>query len=375
MEDEPKDPRIAGRPASMAVVVNSPDNRMYTGTIAGKKIHYYTNTGWKTAISIPQGSLGDLAAIDEDLYVLVFPGSDPSKSTALKKYDGVKWEDIDTSELSDDGYRIQNLFSAGGKIYAGAMKSSSSSTTYAILCYDPGDPPDTPSATTVKKDLSSLLKGVAEATDGIYLAMSRAGVYKISLSLNDMVYVPDVSGDLPDASGKGSYGNIIGIIETGGIIVAVSNDGKIYQIDGGVMSEPITAAGSNFTGAMCVWRSYESGYTDSNPVYNNWKPTLLLLGTRSKNDSQNFGYLEMILAAGGAPTEELKTPGEEDKPTSAPMKRAKYQASIAKHPIESFAQPVELFSSDPDVEYVPLFAATAQSGLWVCKNGAWTAQE
>lgn len=344
LDEKPKDPRIAGNPTNMVIV----GERMYVGTRHGRRIHYFSKTGWHT-ISNPGGSLGDLATDGTDLYALVFPKGEPTTSSAIKKYD-VSAEKWDAGYISVDpsasGYKIQNIFGAGGKIFAGAMKES----TYAVLCYEPGD-----SLTVIKDDKDTkILSGAAESGGDIYLAVSGSGVYKF----------PDMDTKIPDVSG-----NIVGIITTGAIVTAVSKDGNIYTIAaGGTTVNLIKPKVRALSGALCVW--YEQP-DSSNTDPSSWTPSLLLLGINGAH-----GYLELELV-GGIPTLDstIKSPGNEKLPTSAENKRAKYEASIGKKPVEGLIHPVELFTSAVSQKDIPVFAATHQDGIWSCWAGTWNAED
>lgn len=106
------------------------------------------------------------------------------------------------------------------------------------------------------------------------------------------------------------------------------------------------------------------------------KPRLLLLGIRDEGAYTNHGYREIMLDGNGKPTPSIKTPGEESLPTSARSKRAKYEATIGIHPVESILQvPGSMAPAAASEFELPVFASTSVNGLWVCRRGEWNAEE
>ena len=358
IEPEPKDPRIPGTPTNMAVV----NSRVYVGTRMSKKINYYyydpvaSRTKWGS-MSSPGGSLIDLASDGTYLFALVFPGGSPRRSV-IKRYNftSADWDE----EISSGDYSIHSLYSAGGEIFAGGQNKSNY-LKYAILHCDS----DLSSFDATTETGNALLTGAAEAGGDIYLATSGSGIFKFDGS--------DITPLVDAASGK----NITGIIETGGVIVAVS-DGTVYSD----LETPGTftaySSGGNFSGAMCVWKEYDGA---------TWVPKLLLLGINGEGTSTNLGYRELELEdTGGKPRAAalIKSPGN-SSPTTV-IKNSKYSASIGKHPVEAILQiPDELdngplkyddsIADDPDWQ-PPIFASTVKNGLWsyVYKDDQWNAE-
>ena len=373
MENEPKDPLIPGTPTNMVII----DDKLYAGTRFSKRIYSYSPvTSWSYKAT-PVASLGDLAAIGTDLYALLYPGN-PADGSIIRKYDVTKanWdnEDID-SDVPE--YRAQTIFSAGGKIFLGAMKGP----VYAILYYDPvsGNPlalvRDIPVSSPESNPFpNNLLKGAVEHLDFIYFAMSSDGVYKFDSSI--AVGAAGIDAELTQV--PGTVGSIVGIIETGGVIVAVSSSGKIFTLDTGEteFSELVPRVEytdrPEYTGAMCIWSTFDGTTPD---------PALLLLGVQNRNNMQNQGYREMTLdPITKKPTDEIKPPGDEgDILTSAAGRKEKHQASIGKTAVNGIIQfPVDKFGAASELD-VPVFAATNQKGLWSYKSRGgdyqWNAED
>ncbi|MDR0496976.1 MAG: hypothetical protein LBH42_05120, partial [Treponema sp.] len=296
LEPEPKDPLIPGSPTNIVVA----RNQVFAGSRMGNKIYRYTGSGgqngWST-ISVPGGSLGELASDGYDLYVLVFSGGDPLKSSVIKRY-SLSLESWDT-EFYISQYSIQTLYGANGRIFAGGQLKSNYQN-YAIFYLDPSS-----SSLIVIKYSTSLLKGVASDGSGsIYLATAGNGIF---------LFVGDSVEPFPTTGTTGAV--ITGIIGTGGSVVAVSSNGNVYSLNttGNFSSYP---AGVIFTGALSLWSGRD----------NQWRPSMLLMGIRGRGRTVNHGYREMILDRSGRPTPQIRIPGE-DPPTSV-VSRAKYAASI-----------------------------------------------
>jgi len=350
LEREPKNPRIAGSPTNMAIL----NSRIYAGTRRGNKIFYYENKKW-SSINTVGGSLGNLASDGSHLYVLLFPKGDPLKQALIKRFDGTDWDDAWNDSLFIDysGYSIETIFCAGGKVFAGGRKGESN---YAIFECDPAD--SSPSFATFM-ETASPFSGVVEYGAETYLATYNDGVFKYN----------DTTAPIAETVNK----RISGIIETGGILVAVSSNGIVYTYEpGDIEFVTLTSPGGEFTGAMCKWFEFNS-VDNPNPTV----PSLLLLGRQAQSSSSNQGYRELILDTSGKPTTGIiKTPGEEDLPTSANSKRAMYESSIGKHAVNSILQVPYDMVSDAETEYdLPVFASTAQNGIWSCHLGEWNAEE
>jgi hypothetical protein len=206
-------------------------------------------------------------------------------------------------------------------------------------------------------DQTSLLKGAIQSSSGyIYLITEGSGIFRFS------------GGAINGPLNGTSKASITGIIEAGGVILAVSSNGNIYTENQGEFTS--VSAGVNFTGALNFWY-------DPN---NQYRPALLLMGIRGKGTSLTHGYREMVLE-NGKPSTIIKIPGE-DSPTSV-KNGAKYKAGIGVHPVEGILQipdrsqggPLDYraYSGIPDWE-PPIFAATSKNGLWAYRNGEWNAE-
>jgi hypothetical protein len=206
-------------------------------------------------------------------------------------------------------------------------------------------------------DQTSLLKSVISSSSGhIYLATEGSGIFRFS------------GGAINGPLNGTSKASIVGIIETGGVILAVSSNGSVFTENHGEFLS--FSAGVNFTGALNIWH-------DPN---NSYRPTLLLMGIRGKGTSLNHGYREMVLD-NGKPSTVINEPGR-DSPTSV-KSRAKYTAGIGVHPVEDIMQVPDKSQGGP-LDYraysgisgwePPIFAATAKSGLWAYHDGEWNAE-
>jgi hypothetical protein len=352
-EPEPKDPLIDGSPTNIVAV----KNRIYVGTRMSNKIYCYEsndgNLGWDT-IPLPSGYyLGQLATDGDGLYVLMFQNRDPLKPTMVRRYNVSSGSWDMTYPMS--GYSIQTIFGVGNRIFAGGQYQNNRQN-FAIIFLDKAQ-----DSLTVIKYGTKLLKGAAQNASGtIYLATAGSGMFSFNEGTLDTTPV--------DGTEKA---NLNGIMNVGGNIVAVGADGSVYFDIGGSFNN--VNAGVSFTGAMCVWLDRK----------NQWKPSLLLLGIRGKGTSLTHGYREMVLD-NGKPTFPInvKSPGD-DSPTSVANK-AKYDAGIGTHPVESIFQVPDYnsggpfyyrdFTDDPAWE-PPIFASTAKNGLWAYRKGEWNAEE
>ena len=360
IEPEPKDPIIPGSPTNMTVV----HNKIYVGTQQGRDVWFY-NGAWGKLLPRPGGSIGGFATDGTDLYVLVFPTGEPMDSSMIRKFNGGGWTDL---YYAPAGYLIQNIYNADGKIFAGAQ-SRANYLSYAILYLD-----TVTSSFTPIKEGTSLLKGAAEASGEIFLATAGSGVITID-GTNTIVQDP-----VP-----GTEGIIMtGIIETGGTIVAVSStrdaNGRIYLYDSTEQLFVAHPGGVNFTGAMSVWKKYDSDTST-------WNPALLLLGIRGEGTSTTHGYRELPLKNTGAPASTgIRAPG--DDPFSTVKNKPKYTASLGKHPVHAILQTPDQSDGGP-LNYAaniatygsgwqpPIFASTSRDGLWVYSyaDDQWNAQD
>ncbi|MDR1325045.1 MAG: hypothetical protein LBK00_03300 [Treponema sp.] len=153
---------------------------------------------------------------------------------------------------------------------------------------------------------------------------------------------------LQQQQAENPHKDIVGIIEVGGKIAAVSRDGYILYGDADGFVAKKAQGVSYFTGALAMW---EKG-----------ADKLLLLGIQGGTNSTAHGYREILLAADGnldMATLSLRRPGEEAPSSVEPSseKDNRYVVTIGKHPLSSIIQ----------VSDKILFAATTQYGLWSYK--------
>jgi hypothetical protein len=350
-EPEPKDPLIDGSPTNIVAV----KNRVYAGTRMSDKIYCYATNdgvlGWES-VTLPSGYyLGQLATDGDSLYVLMFQNRNPLKSSMIRRYN-ISSDSWDLSYYLGS-YSIQTIFGAGDRIFVGGQYQNDRQN-FVIMFLDQES-----SSLTFIKYKTSLLKGAAQDASGtVYLATAGSGMFAFNESTLDTTLI-----------GGTENANLNGIMNVGGYIVAVGADGTVYSDIGGKFNN--VNAGVSFTGAMCVWVDRK----------NQWNPSLLLLGIRGKGTSLTHGYREMVLD-NGKPTFSIKAPGD-DSPTSV-VNKAKYDAGIGTHPVESIFQLPDFnkggpfyyrdFTDDPAWE-PPIFAATAKSGLWSYRKGEWNAEE
>ena len=348
-EPEPRRPLITGSPTNMVVV----RNQVFVGVRMSNRIYRFAASGAEQAwtyFNLPGGSLGELATDGNYLYALVFPDGNPLSSSVISRYNfnSAGWD----QNISSDDYSIQTVYGAGGYIFAGGQ-SKTNYQHFAVMYVD-----QAASSLSVAIDQTSLLRGAATHPDGsVFLATLGSGIFRFS------------NGAINGPLNGTSRANITGIIETGGVIVAVSSEGGLYT--GSSAGFENVSAGVNFTGAMSLWYDPQAQY----------RPSLLLLGIRGRSVSRTHGYREMLLQ-NEMPTLEIRVPGN-DTPTSV-KSNSKYAASLGIHPVESIIQlpditrggPIDyrVFSGNPEWE-PPIFATTAKDGLWSYRDGEWNEEE
>lgn len=340
-EPEPRDPIIPGSPTNIIVV----GNQIYVASRMGRTIHSFGANGWDT-IPQPGGSIGDLATDGNSLFALVFPNGDPRHTSRIKRFDhsSARWDD----GISMRDYHIQSIFGAGGRIFAGAQHRSNY-RVFAILYYNFGE-----SALIEALPGTFLLSGAAsDAAGNIFLSTAGGGIFRFT------------NGEINSTPEAGTFGvTITGIIETGGVITAVSNDGRVFTNTFGNFTS--FSAGVNFTGAMSIWKNFDSS--------RGWQPSLLLLGIRGRGASLTHGYRELVLS-NGRPTPVVRVPGSQPPPSSV-ANQPRYAASIGIHPVTSILQvPNEVIPFQGAGWEPIIFASTSISGLWSLRDGQWNAED
>jgi len=353
IEPEPRVAIIPGSPTDMVLL----KNQLFVGTRMSTTFYRYSSTdgvpGW-SYINLPEGTLGDLATDGEYIYALIFREGDPLLESVIRRFNLADWSW--DKEISTPDYSIQTLYGVQGYIFAGAQQKTNRQN-FAILYHNPLSDYLAEALLQV-----SILKGAVRHNDGmIYLATMGHGIYTFNRGA--------AYGPMEGTSGAA----IAGIMETGGLIIAVSSDGGIYT---GTASNGFTnvSTGVNFTGAMSLWYDVKNQLSI---------PALLLLGIRGRGVSRTHGYRELPLQNGIPGAEiQIQVPGAE--PLSSITNNAKYTASIGVHPIETILQvpdisrggPLDysLFSGNPEWQ-PPIFAGTTKDGLWAYRDGEWNTEE
>ena len=359
IEPVPKVPIIAGSPTNMAVV----NGKIYVGSRNSRRIYFYDGNRW-TSMGTPGGTLGQLATDGTSyLYALVYPNGEPTSSSVIKRYDvlGGQWDGV---EISVPGYSIQSLFCTDDTVFAGCQVNSDRQS-YAIMYCDL----DLSSSPLISG--TSLLTGVAKGPVITLLATLGGGVLKFDGSSTSLIPQTNTAGKL-----------LRGIIYTGdtvGTYVAVGNDtdgsGSVYQSDTGD-DFTVISTGPTFTGALSVWKKYDEGAGI-------WQPALLLLGIHGQLTSLTHGYREMLLDTTGNVISGIKNPGS-GTPTSV-TSQAKYDASLGVNPVEAILQVPDISEGGP-LDYAgaiaqdpswqpPMFASTAQNGVWSYRSEQWNAED
>lgn len=340
-EEEPKDPRIAGTPANIVVASAQSGKAVYAVSTGSKTVHRYKDGAWST-FSAP-GSVSALASDNDGanpaLYALI--------GGALRKYDAGSgaWTSIGAGAAS--GYWLQAIYGAGGKIFAGGREESGGN--YGIFYSD---------GTSLVKltDTAALLSGAAvDSTTQYFLSTRGSGIYKFDSSWNQ---------DPADAPVTGSDGNVTGIMNLGGQITAVTQNGSVLVYDGSQFNAILTG-GPAFTGGMSVWKAWDGS---------GWRPTLLLLGIHSTG-ANNKGYREVELDSNGKVfNENVFTPGTRSPSSVSTSNKSEYDASIARYSVHYILQvPVEV--ENPGDHQPVIFGATTRNGLQSLRNGRWNAEE
>ena len=351
IEPEPRKGLIPGSPTDMVLL----KNQLFVGTRMSTTFYRYSSTDGVPAwsyINLPEGTLGDLASDGEYLYALVFRGGDPLAASVIRRFNLADWSW--DKEIAIEDYSIQSLYGVQGYLFAGAQQKSNRQN-FAVLYHNPVS-----DYLAVSMVQVSILKGAVRQSDGtVYLATMGNGIYVFNRGA--------ISGPVTGTSGAA----IAGIMETGGLIVAVSGDGGIYS--GGSGGFTRVSTGVNYTGAMSLW------YDPKNLS----DPALLLLGIRGRGVSRTHGYRELPLQNGiPAGDIQIQVPGIES--LSSIKNNAKYTASIGVRPVEAILQvpdisrggPLDyrLFSGNPEWQ-PPIFAATPKDGLWAYRDGEWNTEE
>jgi hypothetical protein len=315
---------IDGSPTNFVIF----DDAMYVAS--GKKIFIYRkNTNkwaeWKKL----DGRIVGLATTTSSLYAIYLSKNDTN--------DGRIKNCGSDSDLNLSN--VQSIHASGNVLFACTRNENKYSIYYI----------DDSSVNGLKKidDYNSELRGVASNNTNYYLCVSE-GIYYTGKSLSNTSNLSVI--------GKGY--DFTGIIELkNNYIAAISNDGKLYEINNTTITEAAKFSDTrNSTGALALWYRYK---TDT-------MPSLLLVGRKEMyyTTSSNYtnGYVEITLnTTTGGISGSFSEPGK-STPTSID-KYDSYVSSLGKKPVNHIIQtPNEID------EKMTLFASTQQDGVWSYKN-------
>lgn len=367
-EVEPKEPRIKGVPSNFAVFQNG----LY---VASSSLHRYAKNAAGSAVwdegTIPQppGRIYALAATNTSLYALTL---DESEVSGLYKLGAgqTAWsgkipiEEGDGTAFSS----LQSIYAAGNTLFAGGWNKTATSAlnaaNYAIF-YEDND-----KLKLIKANTGLLSGAVPSTSTDYYLSTAGAGIYYLS------GLTAALTGPLQNAAG-GSESEIVGIINVGADIIAVTRNGIILKINN---TTNFTAypTGQRMTGAMTLWRNAAG-------------EQLLLLGIQPGNGSTStiYGYRERKIDASGNLDLTLNSEGKlalqvpgDGAPTTVNNKD-RYANTIGSHPVNHLIQaPIGI---DPEMTLFAGLQGTGKStneidsGVWSyrLRNGdlQWNAEE
>ncbi|GHU88566.1 hypothetical protein FACS189476_05890 [Spirochaetia bacterium] len=366
-EVEPKEPRIKGVPSNFAVFQNG----LY---VASSSLHRYAKNAagsavWDT-IPKPSGRIYALAATDTFLYALTL---DENEVSGLYKL-GVGQTDWSGKIPIEEGdgtafSSLQSIYAAGNTLFAGGWNgiatSALNATNYAIF-YENND------KLKLIKANTGLLSGAVQPTPAstdYYLSTAGAGIYYLS------GLTAALTGPLQNAAG-GSESEIVGIINVGADIIAVTRNGIILKINN---TTDFTAypTGQRMTGAMTLWRNAAG-------------EQLLLLGIQPGNGSTStiYGYRERKIDGGNLDLNlnsegklDLQVPG--DGAPSTVDNKDRYANTIGPHPVNHLIQ--AHIGIDPEMTLFAGLQGTGKStneidsGVWSYRNRngdwQWNAEE
>jgi hypothetical protein len=343
--------------------------------------------GWLTRPS-PGGAVISLGSTTDCLYVL-----------AGNPVSGTLWK-IDTSENTENTEntinityglsRIQTIYTAGDKVFAGVSTSADNKTWSVYYAAD------TATSWTLLMENTSMLTGAAvDGAGNIYIATLGKGIFKFDFSSNPPM--PGSAGDDGSPAAEAvvdkddnpiTTPKVRGIMNTGigaDSIVAVTSNGYILWYDNANARFKVKSQGGPyFSGAMTLWKRYDDGSAT-------WVPALILLGVQSSG-TYNKGYREINVDSSGIPLDGASPvePGSLASPaysSIARSDRSKYEASLYKYSVVSImqvsdaVQPYPRDSQNTSVYVNPsgwqplILASTVNAGLQSLENGLWNAEE
>jgi len=326
------DPLIDGSPTNFVQY----NNKLYVAS--GKRIYEYNGSrwsGWKTlndkVISLASGT---------NLYAIYLNNN----KGIIRQFDSAgAGTDLSTGNA-------QSIHVVGNYLFISILNSASVKEGGFTIFYK------TESALSFTKldgNYNSILYGVASDLTNLYLCVNDEIIV-----LNKSTLV--IESSFPARSTIDGYTGIINTSST--CAVAISKEGRLYQITGGLMTNPRSFTDEReSTGGLGLWcRTGES------------TPCLLLIGRRelyySSTTSYSNGYVEIDLDPSG----EIRSGAGFNEPgkrsPSSIDNNEQYSSSIGIKPVNYFIQPPAAI--DPSMT---LFASTQQSGVWSyrVRDGSW----
>jgi len=327
-------PLIDGSPTNFVEY----DSKLYVAS--GKKIFSYSNNKW-TVWKKLDGFVIGLAATDSSLYALYLYNNN---NGIIKRFynNGNSSEDL---ELSN----VQSIHASEDVLFISVRNND----TYSIY-YKEGSSDIKPISGTT---FVSMLNGAVSDSTYYYLC-TYSGIFYVDKSQIN------TSSDLPIFGKDIGFTGIIKLNDN--YSAAISNDGKLYEINNASISEAAKFSEDRYsTGALAVW-------------YSGATPSLLLVGRReyyySTTSGYSNGYVEIALDATGGiqPGAGFNEPGKSSPSSIDNYDR--YISSLGKKPINHIIQAPAAI--DPNMT---LFASTQQNGVWSYRfrdNGMqWNAEQ
>ncbi|MDR2865697.1 MAG: hypothetical protein LBV68_08815 [Spirochaetaceae bacterium] len=326
-EVAPKKAKIKGAPTKIV----AQGDKLYVGN---GNLWEFSDNNWHE-IAKPAGIVRDLAVANTTAdtttkYVLTIDNMANGDTVIWRQPSSSgTWEAMPNGFASSLGY--QAIFYCEGILFVSKKRSVSKndSTDFDIYIYENNVFNPTPIISS-----TGLLQGVVNIGTKYYIA-----------TLGDGIRVWDKS-----TATKLYSGSILGIIKTDAthnIIVAVSRDGWIYQIN--ASNAPISGFPIKkdllFTGALGLWEN---------------SPNKLLLLGISRNNNSNYGYREIPINADGTiKSDSFSEPGKA-APTSVRSYET-YFTTLDKYPLNSLMQSPGPLNQDG----LPvIFASMQTNGLW-----------
>lgn len=310
----------------------SPTNFVeYNGKLyvaSGKQIFSYSDNKWSKWEKLGD-YVGCLASAGTSLYVQYLDGSNGK----IRRYNGGASNDLSISD-------VQSIYAAGNILFIGIRNNDK----YTIRYIEDSSPGTIKSITGI--DSTSMLYGAAY--DGTYYYLcTNSGIFCVDSTFSAQ----------SDVLGK-DY-DFTGIIELkNNYVAAITNDGKLYEIENAVIKEVAKFSDDRYaSGALALWYRYKD----------DTMPSLLLVGRKemyySTSSSYTNGYVEIALDTntGSISGTEFSEPGKNTPSSIDNYER--YVSSLGKKPVNHIIQAPAAI--DPKMT---LFASTQQNGVWSYKD-------